>query len=192
GDGPDFQHPGNDDVAQTLPDPLQGVDDQAQVVEGLGQLDRVDLDGREVAEPRQGNTHAATSATAPSSRHGAGAGDPSGTAMSACARSHQNCSRKRMSFSVSTRMSGIPWRTWAQRSMPKPKANPVHSSGSIPTAVKTLGSTIPHPPSSIHPVWQQVRQPSPLHTAQVTSNSAEGSVNGKYDGRNREWMAGPK
>src|SRR5438132_609593 len=49
GDGPDLEHPGDDHVAQPLADPLQGVDDQAQVVEGLGQLDGVDLDGCEVA-----------------------------------------------------------------------------------------------------------------------------------------------
>ncbi len=97
-----------------------------------------------------------------------------------------------MSFSMRARMSAIWWRICAHRSMPNPKANPVHSSASIPTDANTAGSTMPHPPSSIHPVWEHVRHPSPRQMAQVTSNSAEGSVNGKYAGRSREWMSGPK
>ena len=89
-------------------------------------------------------------------------------------------------------MSGISWRIWAQRSIPKPNAKPVHSSASMPTAAKTAGSTIPQPPSSIQPVCEQVRQPAPPQIVQVISNSAEGSVNGKYAGRRREWISGPK
>ena len=34
------------------------------------------------------------------------------------------------------------------RSMPKPNAKPLHSSGSMPPARSTLGWTMPHPPSS--------------------------------------------
>ena len=49
----------------------------------------------------------------------------------------------------------------------------------MPTAANTAGSTTPHPPSSIHPVWPQVRQPDPRQIVQVMSNSADGSVNGK-------------
>ncbi len=49
----------------------------------------------------------------------------------------------------------------------------------MPTAAKTAGSTMPHPPSSIHPVCEQVRQPAPRQMVQVTSNSADGSVKGK-------------
>ena len=37
-----------------------------------------------------------------------------------------------MSFSMRARMSAISWRIWAQRSMPKPKAKPDHTSGSMP------------------------------------------------------------
>ena len=70
--------------------------------------------------------------------------------------------------------------------MPKPKAKPDHSSASMPTAAKTLGSTMPQPPSSIQPVCEHVRQPLPSQTWQVTSNSADGSVNGKKPGRSRE------
>ena len=46
-------------------------------------------------------------------------------------------------------------------------------------AANTLGWTIPQPPSSIQPVLEHVRQPLPLQIVQVTSNSADGSVNGK-------------
>ena len=66
-----------------------------------------------------------------------------------------------MSFSMKERMSGMAWRIWASRSMPKPKAKPDHSSGSMPTAANTAGSTMPQPPSSIQPVCEQVRHPSP-------------------------------
>jgi hypothetical protein len=97
-----------------------------------------------------------------------------------------------MSVLCSSRRSATPWRAAARRSMPKPKAKPVHTSVSYPTLRSTLGCTIPHPPSSTQPVCPHVRQPSPLHTTQVTSNSADGSVNGKYDGRRREDMPAPK
>ena len=49
----------------------------------------------------------------------------------------------------------------------------------MPTAANTAGSTMPQPPSSIHPVCEQVRHPSPWQMVQVTSNSADGSVKGK-------------
>ena len=38
---------------------------------------------------------------------------------------------------------------------------------------------MPQPPSSIHPVCEHVRHPAPRQIAQVTSNSADGSVKGK-------------
>ena len=62
----------------------------------------------------------------------------------------------------------------------------------MPTAVNTLGCTMPQPPSSSQPDLEQVRQPEPSQIGQVMSNSADGSVNGKYDGRSREWIARPK
>ena len=67
-----------------------------------------------------------------------------------------------------------------------PKAKPDHSDQSIPTAAKTAGSTMPHPPNSIQPVCEHVRHPLPPQTWQVTSNSADGSVKGKKPGRSRE------
>ena len=51
---------------------------------------------------------------------------------------------------------------------------------------------MPQPPSSSQPVWAQVRQPLPSQNTQLMSNSADGSVNGKYDGRRREWIDPPK
>ena len=62
------------------------------------------------------------------------------------------------------------------RSSPKPNANPVNSSESMPTPSSTLGSTIPHPPSSSHPEPKHTRQPSPPQKMQLTASSADGSV----------------
>src|SRR6185295_4015393 len=75
--------------------------------------------------------------------------------------------------------------------MPKPNANPVNSSGSMLTARNTLGSTMPAPPSSTHPVREHTVQPAPSQNTQVIENSTDGSVNGKYDGLNRALMLGP-
>ena len=60
------------------------------------------------------------------------------------------------------------------------------------TASKTAGCTIPEPMISIQPVRLQAEQPDPSQMKQLTSTSAEGSVNGKYDGRNRVRVVGPK
>jgi len=88
--------------------------------------------------------------------------------------------RKRMSFSKRLRRSSNSWRMNANRSMPNPNAKPVQRSGSTPVASKTAGWTIPQPPSSIQPVYEHVRQPAPRQIVQVISNSADGSVKGKY------------
>src|ERR1700676_5714675 len=55
----------------------------------------------------------------------------------------------------------------------------------MPQALKTCGCTMPQPAISSQPVCLQTRQPSPRHSTQLMSTSAEGSVNGKYDGRSR-------
>ena len=68
--------------------------------------------------------------------------------------------------------------------MPTPKANPEYSSGSMPQAMSTRGLTIPQPPHSTQ------RGPSRCSGNQ-TSNSADGSVNGKYDGRQRVTASAP-
>src|SRR3546814_16428667 len=54
-------------------------------------------------------------------------------------RSHQNCERKRVSLVKRSRRSSTPWRVMARRSMPKPKAKPCHSSGSMPHFESTFG-----------------------------------------------------
>src|SRR6266571_4400544 len=56
----------------------------------------------------------------------------------------------------------------------------------------TAGCTIPEPRISIHPVCLHVGHPAPWHTEQLTCMSADGSVNGKYDGENRVAVCGPK
>ena len=64
----------------------------------------------------------------------------------------------------------------------------------MPQAVSTRGLTTPQPPHSIQPSPRQVRQASestPRQTKQRRSTSADGSVNGKYDGRNRVAMPSP-
>src|SRR5438132_1082083 len=50
---------------------------------------------------------------------------------------------------------------------------------------------MPEPRISSHPPCLQSRQPAPSQTKQSTSTSAEGSVNGKNDGRKRIRDAGP-
>jgi hypothetical protein len=45
---------------------------------------------------------------------------------------------------------------------------------------------------SIQPVRLQAAQPEPSQMKQLTSTSAEGSVNGKYEGRKRVRVEGPK
>src|SRR6201993_657796 len=90
-----------------------------------------------------------------------------------------------------------------------PNANPETFLGSYPlsfTNSNTLGSTIPHPSTSIHPVCLHGRHgstprfPLPPQIKQVTYSSALGSVNGKNEGRkcvftldpNRAFMAGSR
>src|ERR1019366_2624557 len=80
----------------------------------------------------------------------------------------------------------------AMRSIPTPKAKPEYFSGSILTPERTLGFTIPAPKSSIQPEFLHVGQPAPLQTQQETSIWAEGSVNGKKDGRKRLLTVGAK
>ena len=101
-------------------------------------------------------------------------------------------SRNLTSFSKSSRMSSSSYISPHIRSIPKPNANPENSCGSIPTARSTFGCTMPEPPNSIQPEFLQMRQPLPLHLKQLKSNSALGSVNGKYDGRKRVTVSGPK
>ena len=47
------------------------------------------------------------------------------------------------------------------------------------------GCTMPQPEISSQPVCLHTRQPAPPHSTQLMSTSADGSVNGKYDGRSR-------
>src|SRR5207245_11003452 len=96
-----------------------------------------------------------------------------------------NCARKRTSLSNSSRMSGMRWRGIAIRSGPMPQAKPVYRSLSTPQFSRTAGCTIPEPRISIQPVCLHVGQPVPPQLWHCTSISAEGSVEGKNDGRNR-------
>ena len=57
-------------------------------------------------------------------------------------------------------------------SIPIPKAKPEYTSGFSPTFFNTFGWTIPHPIISNQPFFPNI------------STSTEGSVNGKYEGRN--------
>src|SRR2546425_2887473 len=89
-------------------------------------------------------------------------------------------------------MSGIPWRSIAMRSGPMPHAKPVYFSLSTLQFSSTAGCTMPEPRISIQPVCLQAAQPEPPQIWHCTSISADGSVNGKYDGRNRTFVAGEK
>src|SRR5262249_9118876 len=76
--------------------------------------------------------------------------------------------------------------------IPTPKAKPEYFSGSILTPESTLGFTMPAPRSSIQPRPLHVGHPAPLQTQHETSICAEGSVNGKKDGRKRVFTFGAK
>src|SRR5690606_20482745 len=164
----DGQHPAHHDgAADVSADLLDSLDFQAQADQFVGQLARGGL-GRQCdvfAQPGNGNPHhisipkAAVNRTSPST---------------------MSC------------MSLTPWANISVRSMPRPKAQPLYRSVSTPAATSTRGVTTPQPPISIHPSEQQVRQEAsglpteaPRHTKHSMSTSAEGSVNGKYDGRMR-------
>ena len=66
-----------------------------------------------------------------------------------------------------------------------PNAQPVYRSLSMPAASSTLGCTMPEPRISIQPVPLHAGHPRPPQMPHCTSISADGSVNGKYDGRKR-------
>src|SRR5215211_5321922 len=104
---------------------------------------------------------------------------------------YSNFSKNRTSFSKSSLISSNSYINAHIRSIPRPTANPEYSCGSTPTARSTLGWTMPDPPNSIQPEFLQMRHPLPLHLKQLQSNSALGSVNGKYEGRNRVTVSGP-
>src|SRR5260370_31679803 len=89
-------------------------------------------------------------------------------------------------------ISSTPYFNKAIRSAPMPKANPETFLGSYPlsfTNSNTLGSTMPHPRISIHPVCLHGRHgsvprlPLPPQIKHDTYISALGSVNGKNDAR---------
>src|SRR5436190_22426477 len=95
-------------------------------------------------------------------------------------------------------MSSIEYINAVIRSRPKPNAKPEYTVGSTPQARRTFGWTMPLPPSSIHPEPLHGRQrslsnlPVPWHLKHEKSNSADGSVKGKYDGRKRVCVSSPK
>src|SRR6266540_4315989 len=151
----DLQHAGDEHLAQVLVQRDDGVDGRAQHREPVGHLLGVERAAEQRLEPAARDDHPA------------------------------NCRRKRTSLSEKSRMSGMPCRVIAMRSGPMPQAKPVYFSGSTPQFSSTAGCTIPDPRISIHPVCLQAGQPLPLQSWHCTSISAEGSVNGKYDGRNR-------
>ena len=86
------------------------------------------------------------------------------------------------------RRSFTPYFSIAALSIPIPKAKPVYFLLSILHASRTFGCTIPQPNISSQPVYLQTLQPFPPQILQLTSISAEGSVNGKYEGLRRIWF----
>ncbi|OLT30095.1 hypothetical protein BJF83_08970 [Nocardiopsis sp. CNR-923] len=93
---------------------------------------------------------------------------------------------KRTSPSTMSCMSRTPCANISVRSIPRPKAQPLYTSGSTPAAVSTRGLTTPQPPISIQPSLEQVRHgasafptDAPRHAKHSMSTSADGSVNGK-------------
>src|SRR5262245_60858104 len=82
-----------------------------------------------------------------------------------------NWDRKRSSPSKSRRRSGKPYFRSATRSIPRPKAKPVYSSGSIATPWRTLGWTMPAPMISIQPEPLHLPQPAPPQKMQLIETS---------------------
>src|SRR5580693_4000217 len=114
---------------------------------------------------------------------------------------YAHCSRNLTSPLKNNCKSSTPYFNKAIRSAPMPKANPETFLGSYPLSLtnsNTLGSTMPHPRISIHPVCLQGRQgsaprfPLPPQIKQETNISALGSVNGKNDGRKLVFTLEPK
>src|SRR3569623_250716 len=102
-----------------------------------------------------------------------------------------NCLRKRTSFSENKRKSRITYFKLVILSIPIPKAKPVYFLLSMLQFSKTFGSTMPQPKISTQPVYLHILQPGPPHMVQLMSISADGSVNGKYDGLKRTLVPSP-
>ncbi len=92
----------NDDAVQPGPRPKHTFDLDASMGHQFGKLVDRHLGRCELAEPSERHPHGVT----------------------------PNCSRNRTSPSISTRMSGIAYRSSATRSTPRPNANPVYRSAS--------------------------------------------------------------
>src|SRR3984957_1659854 len=112
-----------------------------------------------------------------------------------------NCSKNLTSPWKNACRSSNPYFSSAMRSAPMPKANPEIFFGSYQlsfTNTNTLGSTIPQPRISSHPVCLQgrhgfgPRRPLPPQMKHETNISALGSVNGKNDGRKLVFTLEPK
>ena len=73
-----------------------------------------------------------------------------------------------------------------------PQAKPVYFSLSTLQFSSTAGWTMPEPRISIQPVCLHAAHPEPPQIWHCTSISADGSVNGKNDGRNRTFVVGEK
>src|SRR5690606_11847643 len=102
-----------------------------------------------------------------------------------------NWDKKRVSFSENNLKSLISYFKLVIRSIPIPKANPEYFLLSIPQFSKTLGSTIPQPKISTQPEPLHKLHPAPLQIVHEIYISAEGSVNGKYEGRKRTFVPSP-
>src|ERR1700753_304116 len=102
-----------------------------------------------------------------------------------------NCPRKRTSFSENKRRSRITYFKLVILSIPIPNSKPVYTLLSMPQFSKTFGSTMPQPKISTQPLYLHILQPAPLQMVHDTSISADGSVNGKYEGRKRTLVPSP-
>ncbi len=77
-----------------------------------------------------------------------------------------SCAAIRGSAALSSRMSGMPFRSISARSRPMPSARPLHSPGGRPARDSTCGAASPHSASST--------QPSPAGTSTCTPCSVYG------------------
>ena len=56
-DGPGLEHPRHDDAVESLADPIELLDRHAEIAHLLPERDRVPLERREVAQPREQDLH---------------------------------------------------------------------------------------------------------------------------------------
>ena len=177
------EHPAHHHVAQPLADALDPLDDQPEVVERVAQRPDVVGERGEVTEPAQRGAHG-------------GRRDLSlGWALSSgMGREWSELAQEAdVVLEEGRACRGSSWRIWASRSIAEPEGEARPLVGVEPD--RGEDGRVDHAAAAeLDPPGAPSRSdiPSPWQMVHVISYSAEGSVNGKYDGRRRTGMSAPK